>query len=178
MTSIFRMACWIVPSLIGVLAVAGPALAQKGKGKGHAFGHNRPVVVSPPNLNPTVLRSTTPFPTRIIPGTYVPPTVAPGFWGPTALPGSYTPPYVVQRDPGQYLRQSNGMYWNPWTNGAYSPYSNTFHFPGQTYSYNPWTGNYSNWLSGAQYDPGSGILARPVLGSLFTDGFYNPWLFR
>jgi hypothetical protein len=156
----------ILYSSIGLCLLAGSAMAQR-----PGF---RPVqVVSPLNLNPTVLRATNPIPTRFVPGVFLPPTIAPGIWGPTYFPGAYSPPYVVQRDPGRYLRQSNGTFWNPWTNGAYSPYTDTFHFPGRTYSFNPWTGNYTNWGSGAEYNPVNGTLAQPIAG-----GFYNPWLFR
>ncbi|HET6575281.1 MAG TPA: hypothetical protein VFG68_16870 [Fimbriiglobus sp.] len=156
---------------VGVLALAGTADAQKGKG--HAK-HGGPVVITPQITNPAVLRSITPVQSAFVPGFYQPPTWGYNPWiGPTAWPGAYRPPTVVQSSPGRFIRLADGKVWNPTTGTFYSPFYNTFSGANGTYYPNPWTGTYTNPITGGSYNPWSNTVTRPFLFG--TPVFANPW---
>ncbi len=151
-------------SLATILTTTGFAAAQR-----PGF---QPVVVTPQNYNPYVLRATTPPPlTAYVPGQYTPSAIVPGPWGnPMVIPGNYTPPTVVQQVPGRYLSLPDGRMYNPWTGSLYSRFTDRFDGPNGGYGYNPWTGTYTNSFTGESFNPRSGTLVRPVPGPVVTPG--------
>jgi hypothetical protein len=157
---------------VGVLALAGSAAAQR-PGLPARQG---PVVVTPPITNPTVLRSITPVQTAFVPGTITPPTWGYSPWaGPVVQPGFYTPPTIVQNSPGRFVRLPDGKVWNPTTGTFYSPWFNTFTGASGTFHANPWTGTYTNPVTGGSYDPRTNMMVRPFWpGTPITR---NPWGF-
>ena len=158
-------------AVVGVFVLAGSASAQKGKG--HAK-HGGPLVVTPPISSPALLRAMNPTRTTFVPGYYTPPTWGYNPWaGPTVWPGTYNPPSVVQSSPGRFIRLPDGKVWNPTTGTFYSPHFNTFSGANGTYYPNPWTGTYTNPVTGGSYNPWTNTVARPYLWG--TPVFGNPW---
>ena len=154
---------------VGVFALAGTADAQR-----PGLPARQIPVVTPPITNPAILRSMNPVRTTFVPGYYTPPTWGYNPWtGPTVWPGSYSPPSVVQNSPGRFVRLPDGKVWNPTTGSFYSPHFNTFSGANGTYYPNPWTGTYTNPVTGGSYDPWTNTTRRPYLFGTPVSG--NPW---
>src|SRR5579885_3569096 len=142
---------------LGALALAGSAPAQQPGIRTVPRARTGPIVVTPPQLNPTVLQATTLTPTAVYPGLYS------SAWGYNPWLGPYqssfySPPSVVQQNPGRYIRLPDGTSYNPWTGSTYNPYSNTFYGSSGTFYANPWSGTYTNPVTGASYNPLSGTM--------------------
>jgi hypothetical protein len=158
---------------VGVLALAGTADAQR-----PGFPGRQVPVVTPPITNPAILRAMNPTRTAFVPGYYRPPTWGYNPWaGPAVFsgswPGVYSPPSVVQNSPGRFIRLADGKVWNPTTGSFYSPHFNTFSGANGTYYPNPWTGTYTNPVTGGSYNPWTNTMSRPYLFG--TPVFSNPW---
>ena len=149
-----------------LLAAAGVLIAS-----GSAMAQRRVPVVSPPITNPAILRATTPRWSAYVPPTYTPPAWGYSPWaGPVVYPGTYTPPRVVQSVPGRYYNVPGLGQYNPTVGSIYSPYYDFFRTGDGVYSFNPWTGTYTNPVTGGSYDPWAGTVTTPALG-----GWVSPW---
>ena len=148
---------------VGVIALAGTADAQ--------LPARQVPVVTPPITNPAILRSITPTRTTFVPGFYQPPVW--GSWSGPVYPGYYRPPTVVQNSPGRFIRLPDGKVWNPTTGTFYSRHFNTFSGANGTYYPNPWTGTYTNPVTGGSYNPWSNTMQRPYLFGTPVNS--NPW---
>jgi hypothetical protein len=156
--SLGRMA---LVAMLGVALASGTASAQR---------RTPNMVVSPPITNPFVLQAITPRYSAYVPPIYTPPAYGYSPWGPVVYPGTYTPPRVVQSVPGTYYNVPGLGLYNPAAGSIYSPYYNAFSTADGVYSFNPWTGRYTNAWTGGSYNPWRGTVTTPVVG-----WWGNPW---
>lgn len=122
-----------------------------------------PIDVTPPVL-PTWNRPAFTLPV-VTPPVVVGPTVTP--WGvlpARVLPGVVSPATVSTVEPGLYLPYSSWVAVNPLSGSLYNAATDTFFRRDGMYQYNPWTNRYEEPISGARFDPYTGVTTWPFGG--------------
>ena len=76
-------------------------------------------------------------------------------------PGWSIPTTIATYEPGRYVARTSWLAVNPSTGSLFNAGGNTFFRADGMFTYNPWTDRYEQPLTGAVFDPRTGVTTKP-----------------